>query len=640
MPQALPSLALLSLNERRQEACPVGASWQWDANTYQVRFSVDTAILEQINGLGEMDGGDFKPTATPLPRSQMVPLNVLRAVREYTIQRLWDLECRVPWLDLGERNPQKPDQPPNDNNEPFPDTGPGLVREVAKWVLAVIDTQSPDQAKASAARRVRDRSRAAAGSSDSAVDVEDEGEAEEEEDDDEDPDTDYERRLSDKEAEIKARIRTEQAAVRRSMESLKVTLLEVEELYRDALEVLELDGESAENLPAEMELRISTYLVSNGLGLTVPSMADCRLQPERGYYDPRYTPAEKYLRWVKIQTSLSDGTQPLLSGNGFVPADTLYGIPVTHTAAVPSSLDGSFYSGVINYDMKSAEDRLDDMQMDHVVPRSHMKNCRLIKELGMPDDMAMNTVVTTKQDNTRKGNKMLPLGYTERNHREMRGNTAVVVNAFGSSFAMERRMAAARIVCATYMQLFLLERNPDPNTELGPRRGGLYYSYKDDIFLLMARVPTPGVTADKLYAKKRTLTDAEASKRLEYRQSWLWEAGIPLLQWFYLNQPYNPIPNIMYRVSAGRKQDTTMLDFFYRDLITRRFGGFDTLSEMFRREMQEEVPEAPLPLRDEAEVNEITIRRQRALEALRRQVPRAVPNRAAAPNRRRRRGAS
>ena len=59
MPQALPSLALLSLNERRPDACPVDASWQWDANTYQVRFSVDTAILEQINGLGEMDGGDF-----------------------------------------------------------------------------------------------------------------------------------------------------------------------------------------------------------------------------------------------------------------------------------------------------------------------------------------------------------------------------------------------------------------------------------------------------------------------------------------------------------------------------------------------------------------------------------------------------
>lgn len=645
MQQALPSLARLSLNQRKPSECPVDASWQWDGNTYQVRFSVDIAIVEQIKGLGEMDGGDFKPAPTPLPRFQMVPLNVLRAVREYTIQRLWDLECRVPWLDLNERNPQKPDQPPYDNNEPFPDTALGLIREVAKWVLAVIDTQSPDQAKASAERRRRDRSRAAAASSDPDDDNDDDGgeegdEDEEEGEEDDDADMDYDRRLGDKEAEMKARIRTEQAAVRKNMESLKVTLLEVEELYSEALDVLELDGESAENLPPEMELRIATYLVSNELGLTVPSMSDCRLQPERGYYDPRYTPTEKYLRWVKMQTSLSDGTQPLLNGSGFVPADILGDLRVTHTADVPSSLDGSFYTGTINYDIKSAEDRLDDMQMDHVVPRSHMKNCRLIKELGMPDDMAMNTVVTTKQDNARKGNRLLPLGYTEKNHREMRGNTAVVVNAFGPSFSEERRKAAARIVCATYMQLFLLERNPDPNTELGPRRGGLYYSYRDDIFLLMTQVPTPGVTPDKLYAKKRTLTDAEASRRLEYRQSWLWEAGIPLLQWFYLNQPYNPIPNIVYRVSAGRKQDTIMLNFFYRDLLTRRFGGFDTLSEMFRREMQEEVPEAPLPLRDEAEVNDITTRRQQALDALRKQVPsRVLPDRAAARNRRRRRGA-
>jgi len=598
MPQALPSLALLSLNERKPDACSFDASWQWDANTYQVRFSVDTAIVEQINGLGEMKTDKFEPATKPLPRSQMVPLNVLRAVREYTIQRLWDLECRVPWLDLNEHRVKKPDEPPNDNNEPFPDTGPGLITEVAKWVLAVDDTKTADQAKASVARRVAGRSRAAAGSSDRG------------------PVLSYERRLGDKEAEIKARIGAEQAAVFQNMRSLKNTLIDVEILYSEALCALEQDGEGAENRHAEMELKIATYLVSNERKLTVPSMAECRLQPKRGYYNPRHTASEKYLRWVKIQTSLSDGTQPLLSGTGVLPADTLYGTPVTHTAAVPSSLDGSFYTGTIDYHITSAEDRLDDMQMDHVVPRSHMKNCRLVKELGVPDEMSMNTVVTTKQDNTRKGNKMLPLGYEQKNHREMQGNTAVV-NAFASDFAIERRAAAARIVCATYMQLFLLERNPDPYTELGPRRGGLYYRYRYDIFNLMASVPSTCVVPDMLYLSKKELNKKEACERLEYRQAWLWEAGIPLLQWFYLDQPYNPIPNLMYRASAGRTQDTTMLDFFYKELLTHRFGGFDILSEMFRREMQEEVSEAPAPLRDEAEVEDIESRRRLALDALR-----------------------
>lgn len=618
----IPSLHNLSIHSKQDETQSVDASWHWDASTYQVRFSVDVAILEQINGLGEMEGDDFKSAESPLPRHQLVPLNVLRAVREYTIQRLWDLECRVPWLDLRENKPTKPDPPPDDNNEPFPDTGPGLVKEVARWVLAVMDTQSPDMAKKSAGERAR-------GQQPNSEDME-----EVESGDEPDDEPDDERRLMNKEAEITARIKAEQDLVKRDRDNLKRTLIEVEEMYRDALEVLEIDGESRENLPPDKALDVAKFLVSKRLELTVPSMADCRLNAEPGFYQPRYVKAEKYLRWVKIQTSTSDGTQPLESG-GFLPADYLYQVKVTHEAGVPSSLDGSFYTGTIDYNTRSAEDRLDDLQMDHVVPRNHMRNCMLIKELGLPDNMAMNTVVVTKTENSQKGDKMLPLGASQRNHRDMRSNTAVAVNAFGEKFELERRAAAARIVCATYMQLFMLERKPDPNTELGPRRGGLYYSYRDDMFQLMARVGSL-LSRDKLYARKRTLNNAEAAKRLEYRQAWLWEAGLPLLQWFYLNQPYNPIPNTVYRLSAGFDPDMTMLNFFYRDLLTRRFGGFDTLSDMFRREMQEEVPEAPLPLRDEAEGFEDRARRMQALEALRSQVPRVGPQRPSAAASRRR----
>ncbi len=608
----LPPLHALSINPQKQDTPHVDASWQWDASTYQVRFSVDTAIEEQISGLGEMDGGQFKPAARPLPRHQLVPLNVLRAVREYTIQRLWDLECRVPWFDPNDRSRRKPDQPPDDNNEPFPDTGSGMVREVAKWVLAVMDTQTADVARKTAGERARGQQA----------------------DDEEDGEVDYNRRLRNKETEIKARIKTEQDTVRRDRNVLRATLLEIEEMYAKALDVLQVGGESKERLPDDMELEVARFLVSEQLGLTVPSMADCRLNAEPGYYQPRYVKAEKYLRWVKIQTSLSDGTQPLVDGSGCLPPDTLYGVPVAHEAGVPSSLDGSFYTGFIDYDIGSAEDRLDDLQMDHVVPRNHMKNCMLVKELGLPDNMAMNTVITTKYENSQKGDKMLPLGDTQKNHRDMRSNTAVAVNAFGDKFGRERRMAAARVVCATYLQLFMLERKPDGNTELGPRRGGLYYSYREDIFSLMRRVPGPGVIEDKLYVSRRALNNTEASRRLEFRQAWTWEAGIPLLQWFYLNQPYNPIPDAMYRASTQRRQDFTLLfDFFYKDLLTRRFGGFDTLSDMFRREMQEEVPDAPLPLSDETENPLANNQRREALDELRKNVRLQQPRAAASSSR-------
>lgn len=592
----LPPLHALSINPQKQDPSHVDASWEWDASTYQVRFSVDTAIQEQISGLGKMYECQFNPATRPLPRHQLVPLNVLRAVREYTIQRLWDLECRVPWFDLNDQSKKKPDKPPNDNKEPFPDTGSGMVHEVAKWVLAVMDTQTADVARKKTGKRARGQ----------------------QPDGGEDGKVDYNRRLRDMEAEIKARIETEQNRVRLGRNTLRETLLKIEEMYAKALNVLQVDGESKERLPDEMEFEVARFLVSEQRELTVPSMADCRLNAEPGYYQPRYVKAEKYIRWIKIQTSFSDGTQPLVYGSGCLAPDTLYGVRVTHEAGVPSSLDGSFYTGFIDYDIGSAEDRLDDLQVDHVVPRSHMKNCMLVKELGLPDNMAMNTVITTKSENSQKADKMLPLGDTDKNHRDMRSNTAVAVNAFGEKFGRERRMAAARIVCATYLQLFMLERNPDGSTEPGPRRGGLYYSYREDIFSLMRLVPSPGVPLDRLYASKSELNDLEASRRLEFRQAWTWEAGIPLLQWFYLNQPYNPIPDAMYRASTERRQDFTLLfDFFYKDLLTRRFGGFDTLSDMFRREMQEEVPNAPLPLSDETENPLANDERMRALDELR-----------------------
>lgn len=71
------------------------------------------------------------------------------------------------------------------------------------------------------------------------------------------------------------------------------------------------------------------------------------------------------------------------------------------------------------------------------------------------------------------------------------------------------------------------------------------------------------------------------------------EAGLSLLQWFFLQQPYNPIPDAVYRAKSKGLEMPPIFSYF-EDQVYRRFRGSDLLSEIMRREMQEEIPNSPL----------------------------------------------
>jgi len=621
----LPSLSSLSINEdNKGSACDVGASWTWDQGNYQVRFSVDIGVIEQLSGLGKIDANDNFVSATlPYRSHQLPPIALLRVAIEYTIQRIWDMECLVPWIDLTESFPSNPDP---SSDIPFPDSASSIIDIVAKMAVAVNDTETPEQARKSYAQRQaeqanqrkRPRSKNQTQIDDiepddeeETIDVEDEDDDEDKEYDDEDEDS-FADRLSrgditpvDREViKIKQRIKNLQNQYRGRRRELRSLLVKLEYKYADILdkvqrneEELPGDGQWKQGIELEEqdELDLAEWLVRNKPLITKIPMYQVRNVPPNTYYGQGTTRTRKYVQWCKIELNLYDNKQVGARG---VRQDYLYDVPVKHTMNVPTSLDGSFFSGRIRDDFKGVE-LLALIEMEHVVPRSHFKNCRLVREFGDPDHLAMITVFSEKGENASKGDKYLPLAREDPVYKRMMATSNSVFTIDSSEFGLARRMMAARAVCAAYLTLFMIERKPDANTELGSRYGGVYWTYFTEIIDLMKSVDLLSLTPEDLYnqlssVRTRKRKNEIFEDRKEVRQKWAWEVGLAFLQWHWLvGQPYNPLPYMAYQRASGAFVDDTMTPFF-EDMLARRFSNNDMMSEMLRREMMQEVANAPL----------------------------------------------
>lgn len=630
----LPSLSRLSINEdSRGSACDVGASWTWDQGNYQVRFSVDVGVIEQLNGLGKIDrNGIFVPATLPYRPHQLPPIALLRVAIEYTIQRIWDIECLVPWIDLDEQLPSNPNP---GSDIPFPDRASSIVEIVAKMAIGVQDTETPLQARNSYAQRVKERQaledakkktkrqRARDEREEDNAEQEEPDETDtidvEEEDDEEenesDTDTDDEEqdnigtrmlrgdtlRFAKEVIKIKRRIRELQTQYRDRRRELRSLLVDLEEKYAEILDKIQRDEEDLPGdgqwkqgieLEEEDELELAEWLVRNKPLITKVAMAMVRNVPPNTYYGQGTVRTRRFVQWCKIELNLYDDKQVGQK------QDYIYDTPVTHTVSVPSSLDGSFFSGTIRTDVKGVE-LLAVIEMEHVVPRSHFKNCRLVREFGDPDHLAMITVFSEKSENASKGDKYLPLAREDPVYKRMTSTTNSVFTIDSSEFGLARRMMASRAVCAAYLTLFMIERKPDANTELGSRYGGVYWTYFKDIIDLMKSVDLLSLTKSDLYNQLSSVQDERRRNQIfedrkEVRQKWAWEVGLALLQWHWLvGQPYNPLPYMAYRRSAGMFVDDTMTPFF-EDMLARRFSNVDMMSEMLRREMMQEVANAPL----------------------------------------------
>lgn len=569
----LPSLCSLSINERSVD---VGASWAWDEGKYTVSFSIDIAVGEQIDGLGKIEADQFVPEQNP-PISQLRPIAVLKVVREHAIQRLWDINCAVPRLDF----PPKPRQGASNPEEPWPDDPDSFINTVASWVVKVNATLSKEQARRrSTAEAQAEESRAARRRR---RDEEDEDEEMKEEEEEEGEQT----VMSASAVEVNIREALSRAQKEQGDSELKVlrALLEVEKMFdtvqRDAFN-------SDREARLSRDRTVSEFLVRNKDMLTSPGIGSVRLSPKPNWYDPTLTRSSKLIRWWKMSLVLGEADDE----------DEIDGAPFEPSALVPSKLlDGSFYSGdTLRDSIDDATKRVAALTTEHIIPISHMRNCKLIRECRNPTHLAMITTMATRDENSGRSNLYLPLGATDRRMNDIQssGKGIVFTSITADQFRLERRQNAARMLGAGYLTLPMLERSPDPNTELGAREGGVYDRYREDIWDLMTGTANLGVRPDAMYTPAERLAAAGPRfKRAQFRQAWMWEAGLSLLQWFYLQQPYNPLPMMMYRRKLGLEANDMPLRF-WKDLLFMRLRNSDMTSEMLRREMQEEVANAPL----------------------------------------------
>jgi hypothetical protein len=550
----LPCLHNLSIHGGDVDAVDaVDASWQWDAHTYQVRFSIDQGVVEQIMSLGSMTADDQfeqKPLAECQPR-QLTTVAVLELLKEYTVQRLWDMECAIPRMDIrknddGALPKHKEFLANNTNNEPFPDDPMWLVGEVAKWTVAVNATSVDGDCKATKADRIET--------------------------------------VEQVKTDICKQILDAQQKWAQWEIPLKRTLVDIEKLFARI-------GSDEWAATAEGQQRrdsvVAEFLVRNKDRLVSPTIATVRRLPPPTYYYPRNVIAKRYTRFVKMAMMLHEQVDGVRKS-----PHKVCGSDFKHTVIVPQNLDGSFFTGRV-YEESDVELIMRDMQMEHIVPRSHLKNSMLVKEFGYPEHYAMLTTFATKSENTSKGDKYMPLAVGE-NYKEIKRLTDAVFTPSGpraDSFNVERRQMAARIVAAGYLSFIMLERNADANTELGARKGGIYYKYRTDVHELMTSATK--VETKKLLTAPELLNSDEANQRIKFRRAWNWEAGLALLQWYLLLQPYNPLPNYTYRTIAGIQDRFTPFPYFTEQLYTR-FGSSDIMSEMMRYEMQEEISNAPL----------------------------------------------
>ena len=570
----IPDLSRLTLSDARRAASATGKSWAWSAGMYSVLFSIDTAIQEQIDGLERGLGAlernsdalrhQDESLSGSLPPTQMVPLELLRTLLEYTTQRLWDHDCALPALVL------PPSASWGARNEKGSDGK--LLEDVARCVVGIYNTAMPKD-----------------GSFEDEDEDEDEGEDEgkgEGEGEDEDGEK---REVKDEYALLWNALNAPRAAHGATRSALQRALVDI----AAAIEEAEQTSRDLDELDARAKTA-ARAIVDNRDAWTTPSIRDVRRLPPSEYYRPRLVRSARYIRWLKTHLLLFD-------------KEVVDGEPFTPTVRVPHWLDGSFYTGLLHIKGKENapfETRMKALHYDHVVPLSHFKTASLVREFGDALHLAFNSVFAFSSENGSKGNRFLPLTLSNARWKQMAsGESAQVYTPSDLSiFNSERRLLAARAICATHLSVCLLERGADGHTEVGQRRGGFYAerSRSQEAFEM--------ATDARLYE-----TGARRSAALTF------ERVLALLQWSYLAQPYNPMAEVAFRAhqqSGGNALELDATWFYYRQLLFSRFSSVDKLSDLMRLETREEVAFAPGGAEALADADERRAARERLQSAV------------------------
>jgi len=416
----VPDLSRLSLGVVNEEGSETGSSWFWNPQSYSVQFSIDTAIQEQLNKLQERPNAKaiYTPPMEREPTSSQLNVSeILSAVQEYTVQRIWDLYTSCPPI----RN-----IPGSENDK--------IIRNAARWILAIRNIE---------ARRVPGRGQWNL------------------------PQT-PEEQLQEQNTnsnqtydEICRALLHTQNTFNVKHAQLKRTLLAIEQFIKKVNTSSTLLDEIRNNESAK------DYLITNKQNILNPTMANIRLLPPRNFYSPRSANARKYMYSLKMHLLL-------------YPGNTIFDKQFVESFKLPHTLDGSFYSGRLDNTgnkqwsdpSRPAETRIGIMQLEHIVPISHMKNACLVREFGDPTQLVFNTVLVFPDENLEKSDHYLALSLDDTRMKSFHGPNVFVPNV--SNFGKERRCMAARAICATYLSLFMIEHKPNPFTEIGGGHGGFY----------------------------------------------------------------------------------------------------------------------------------------------------------------------
>ena len=536
----IPDLSQLRLD---RAAGATSKSWAWAPGSYSVLFSIDTAIQEQIDGLkSAIEALARNPDALrradgelagSLPETQMAPLELLKTLLEYTVQRLWDHDCALPAMLALPRSAKW-----SDRNAEGSDGA--LLEAVARCVVGIYETALPK------------------GEYEGGESVE-EGEEEGEKGEDVAIETEY--------TSLWTALNAPRAAHEATRTALQRTLVDI----AAAIEEAERASRDLEELDARAEAA-ARAIVDNRDAWTTPSIRDVRRLPPHEFYRPRLIRSARYIRWLKIHLLLFKGEE--------VDKEP----PFEPSVVVPATLDGSFYSGLLHpngNDRASFETRIKALHYDHVVPISHFKTASLVREFGDVLHLAFNSVFAFSSENGAKGNRFLPLTLSNPQWTSIASGEGAPVYTPDNlgDFEPERRIFAARAVCATYLSVCLLERGADGHTEMGQRRGGFYAekSRSEEAFKM--------ATVARQIKNERKRTAALSFERT-----------LSLVQWYYLAQPYNPMAETAFRANERSGGDARALDptwFYYQQLLFARFSSIDKLSDLMRMETREEVAFAP-----------------------------------------------
>ena len=528
---SMPDLSSLRLGD-------TGRSWQWDKSRYSVTWSIDLAIAEQLGGIQDaLLRGESRNSLThrgpdavggTLPETQMEPFDLLSTLQEYTTQRLFDIECAQPELELPEA-----DWGESDRN---------LLVEVARWASAIKLLTLPR-------------------GSTSVVD------------------NDKNMNKGDSEAREYSALLRAISVGRGRMEQLKADLVLV--LIDLEAQIARFDEPMQEAERENLLVGVARWMSVNVGRITTPPIAEIRRTPPSHYSTQRDARSLKYIRWLKMHlvcySTSHDGKADKMkdASGGFSDFE--------QTMQLPIELDGSFYSGLTEETANasaSGEERVKALELEHIVPQSHLRSALLVREFADPRHIAFNTVFCFSSENSRKGDHFLPLTLKDAKFRSQSVGTEGYMPFDLPSFGPERRVMAARAVCATYLSLFMLERNASGHTDFGSREGGFYSSNEQ--------------CKEAFEMATGTGDAAGVYKTEEVRDACLnFERGLALLQFYYLSQPYNPLPHMAYKAAKGEPAEKRPLLVYYKALLFKRFRSRDNLSKLMRLEAKEEIAGMP-----------------------------------------------